>query len=307
MEFNKRVLGTSLVRGEFANINANFEGMPNQLADGTYYASSVSFKWTVRNYWKNLANKSRKVLVTKHADADGNPIKLDATYIKLFGPLPKKGSKAIVDFASELLANTFDVPNFGVTFAVKDNNFSLTGPVQVGYGLNLLPFDKTELVYDSILSPFASAEDKKMSTMGKIAVLSDSLFGFDFIVNPNTLANSFTDALTYRYSDEDFNNFKKGALKGATLTDSLVKKGMHNVGGIFITLKEGSLLSIGNVNNYIKVDKNEQGVLELDITDLESRLEGLDIHIESKEIYLDEFEVKLLGNKTFEVKNIDLV
>ena len=292
------------IRGEFANINANFEGLPNQLADGTYYASSVSFKWTVRNYWRNLTNSSRKVLVSKYADEKGKPLQLEKTYDKLFGVMDKK--KSLSDFVSDLLAKSIDVSNFGVTFAVKDFNFSLTGPVQVGYGINLLPEQDTELIHDTILSPFASGENKDSSTLGKITLLSDSLYGFDFIVNPKSLVTSFSDTLAYRYTEEDYLNFKKGALKGATLTDSLVKKGMHNVGGIFITMKEESLLSIGNLNNYITVDKVD-GVMNIDISKLEQRLEGLDGFIESKEIYSDMFEVKIIGNKTFEIKNIDLV
>lgn len=303
-EFKNRVIGTSFVRGEMANINANFEGFPNQLADGTFYASSVSFKWTVRNYWRHLTNSSRKVLVSKYADDKGRPLQLSSTYEKLFGKMDKK--KSLSDFVSDMLSKTLDVPNFGVTFAVKDFNFSLTGPVQVGYGMNLLPDSDTELIHDTILSPFASAENKDNSTLGKITLLSDSLYGFDFIVNPYSLVNSFSDLLTYRYTEEDYLNFKKGALKGATLTDSLVKKGMHNVGGIFITLKADSLLSIGNLNNYLEVTK-ENGVINLDISKLEQRLEGLDEFIESKEIYLDMFELNLVGNKTFTVKNIDLV
>ena len=115
-EFNKRVLGTSFVRGTMANINANFEGFPNQLEDGTYYASSVSFKWTVRNYWRHLGLIPRKILVTKHADSDGNAIQLEKTYEKLFGKIEKKTN--LVDFVSKVLENTIDVPNFGVTFAV---------------------------------------------------------------------------------------------------------------------------------------------------------------------------------------------
>lgn len=304
-EFNKRVLGTSFVRGTMANVNANFEGFPNQLEDGTYYASSVSFKWTVRNYWRHLGLIPRKILVTKHADSDGNAIQLEKTYEKLFGKIEKKTN--LVDFVSKVLENTIDVPNFGVTFAVPNATFSLTGPVQVGYGLNMLPQEATELIHDTILSPFSSGADKKSATLGKITLLSDSLYGFDFTINPFSLVNSFTDALSYRYSEEDYSNFKKGALKGATLTDSLVKKGMHNVGGIFITLKEGSLLSIGNINNYLKVTKDSDGVIIVDLTNLEKRLEGLDSLIETKEIYSDMFEVKLVGNKTFTVKNIDLV
>jgi hypothetical protein len=64
------------------------------------------------------------------------------------------------------------------------------------------------------------------------------------------------------------------------------------------------LLSIGNINNYLKVTKDSEGVIIVDLTNLEKRLEGLDSLIETKEIYSDMFEVKLVGNRRYS-KNID--
>lgn len=306
-EMKNRVLGTSLVRAEMSSVNNSFEGLPRQTTDGKFYASSVSFKWAVRNYWKHLPQDEKRVLITKYLKDDGKPMQLEHTYEMLFQHKPS--SVELTEVIDNLLMNTYDVPNFGVTFANKSRNFSMTGPVQVGYGLNLLPEEYTELIYDDILSPFTTGEDKNQSTIGKIALLSDALFGFDFVVNPKTIVNSFNDSLKYRYTEEDYLNFKRGAMKGATVNDSLSKKGNHNVMGIFITLKEDSLLSIGNVNNYLVADKLEDGSLSVDITKLVKRLEGLEQHIEKLEIFIDEFEVTLIGNEddTFDVYNIDFV
>ena len=56
-EFKNRVFGCAVVKAVNANYNADFSGQPRTLPSGTVYATDKAFKYTVKNYLKDVYDK----------------------------------------------------------------------------------------------------------------------------------------------------------------------------------------------------------------------------------------------------------
>jgi len=53
-KFKNRVFGAAIVKAINSNYNADFTGQPRTLPDGTVYATDKAFKYTIRNYVKDV-------------------------------------------------------------------------------------------------------------------------------------------------------------------------------------------------------------------------------------------------------------
>ena len=91
-EFKNRVFGCAIVKAVNANYNADFSGQPRTLPSGIVYATDKAFKYTVKNYLKDVYPKER-VFYFKSLNENLNPISLDETYVKYFGEYPKNDKK----------------------------------------------------------------------------------------------------------------------------------------------------------------------------------------------------------------------
>ena len=58
-EFKNRVFGCAIVKAVNANYNADFSGQPRTLPSGIVYATDKAFKYTVKNYLKDVYPKER--------------------------------------------------------------------------------------------------------------------------------------------------------------------------------------------------------------------------------------------------------
>eukprot|EP00825_Cyclidium_porcatum_P033733 TRINITY_DN35689_c0_g1_i1.p4 TRINITY_DN35689_c0_g1~~TRINITY_DN35689_c0_g1_i1.p4 ORF type:complete len:132 (+),score=17.85 TRINITY_DN35689_c0_g1_i1:167-562(+) len=85
--FKNRVYGVAVVKAINSNYNADFSGQPRRLPNGKVYATDKAFKYTVKNYLKNVFNKE-KVFYFKSLNENLNPISLDESYKKHFGSYP---------------------------------------------------------------------------------------------------------------------------------------------------------------------------------------------------------------------------
>ena len=133
-EFKNRVFGCAVVKAVNANYNADFSGQPRTLPNGTVYATDKAFKYTVKNYIKDVYDKET-VFYFKSLNENMNPISLDEMYTKYFKEYPKDSKKMKNEVAKNLLS-CIDVRFFGATFAGK-TNISVHGPVQINHGVNV--------------------------------------------------------------------------------------------------------------------------------------------------------------------------
>ena len=88
-----------------------------------------------------------------------------------------KADKNIVKAAQEAF---IDIRLFGATITKKDNNYSITGPVQFNWGYSLNPVC---LLESSITSHFSSKTDKKQGAIGKDYRVQYSLIAFSGVVS----------------------------------------------------------------------------------------------------------------------------
>ncbi len=251
---DKRIYGIIAVESILANWNADFSGEPRQLMDGTIYATDKALKYSMRNFWDSIGEDLLiykefklkkgelivKTLADKYADKHGNPDKNNMLLKNLFSYL--------------------DVKQFGVAFAAKKSNVSITGAVQIGQGVDILDGNILE---QEILSPFASQDGKAASTLGNKIIQDHSLYLYPFSINPVCYKNWVDMGITEGYTEDDYIKFKQAATKGATELNSCSKKGCSNALSIFISVPEGVIFP--TLINYIDVVKGEGNRLNISI------------------------------------------
>jgi CRISPR-associated protein Csh2 len=88
-----------------------------------------------------------------------------------------KADKNIVKAAQEAF---IDIRLFGATITKKDNNYSITGPVQFNWGYSLNP---VRLLESSITSHFSSDAKKRQGAIGKDYRVQYSLIAFSGVVS----------------------------------------------------------------------------------------------------------------------------
>src|SRR5574344_436080 len=171
-EFNNRVFGCAVVKAINSNYNADFSGQPRTLPSGTVYATDKAFKYTVKNYLKDVFD-NEKIFYFKSLNENLNPISLDETYKKYFGDYPKgtgkEKDKVVKQSVAENLLSCLDIRLFGATFA-GETNISLHGSVQINHGVNV--WKENNIFTEQITSPFSNKADdpdaeKGMTTIGR--------------------------------------------------------------------------------------------------------------------------------------------
>jgi CRISPR-associated protein Csh2 len=168
MEFKKRVFGCAVVKAINSNYNADFTGQPRTLPDGTVYATDKAFKYTVKNFFKAVY-PNETIFYFKSLNENMNPISLDETYVKHFGAYPTD-KKTIKHTVAGNLLSCLDIRLFGATFAGKNINISVHGPVQINHGINI--WHENNIFSEQITSPFSNKSndpeaDRGMTTIGR--------------------------------------------------------------------------------------------------------------------------------------------
>ncbi|PGK52335.1 CRISPR-associated protein [Priestia megaterium] len=292
MRMNKRVYGVIIIGADMANWNADFTGRPKQTLDGRYYGSDKAAKYSIRHYWNG---KGEKVLYFKRlskADKDKGMkfLMLKEAYEKVLGkPLPSKEKK------EEVLSTLFealDVKNFGCAFAVKDFNLSVAGAVQLGQGMNI--FDESMVEMQDILSPFPSGEEETQTSIGKQIHLSEAHYVYPFTVNPGNY-DAFEEIVgeTAAYTEHAYEQFKKGAMHGATQLNTVSKYNCYNELSLFVECKEGSLLHLEPLDKMVKMEKLEDNMVRYDLKAIEERLKKVQDEIEKVDVFYNPYRVQI--------------
>lgn len=333
-EFKNRVYGCAVVKAINANYNADFSGQPRTLPNGTVYATDKAFKYTVKNYLKDVYQEE-KILGFKRFKQDKEfvPFSLMEAFCNLFPELMEitkkkqknddddagkdssesfklKGSKTKV---AKALLSCIDVRTFGFTFAGKSKDkkdniaISIHGPVQINFGVNL--WKEAQKYTDQIMSPFRNpddkSEDKQASTLGSQSRLDEGHYLHHFSINPQNLCDitSLAGDGCEKLTDEDIEKLKEAMRRGATWYDSASKAGCENEMLVWVLLKEGSKIVLPNFTDLITLkDEKEEGKCVYDFAKLKSVLEKVSNEIDSIDVFYNKQTCKLenLPEKTKE-------
>lgn len=269
---NKKVYGVIGISSIMANWNADFSGYPKSLSDGTIFGSDKALKYPMKKMWQNegkkvLYIKTMKFSQQKNGSITLVPNSLKERYEHLFDVKDLSKCKD----SKEVLANLMqavDVKNFGATFAESKNNFSITGAVQFGQGIN--KYDDSVPEEQQILSPFRVDGEKeseaKNSTLGTKIVSNEAHYFYPFSINPKAYDELISLGVTDGYTEDDYQNFKRTALVAATSFSSNSKEGCENEFALFVETKEDIYLpSLVQYIEFEKIGKKNKIIINCDL------------------------------------------
>ncbi|MDA3893787.1 MAG: type I CRISPR-associated protein Cas7 [Salinivirgaceae bacterium] len=298
MEFKNRVFGCAVVKAINSNYNADFTGQPRTLPDGTVYATDKAFKYTVKNYFKQV-HPQETIFYFKSLNENMNPISLDETYVKHFGDYPSD-KKTMKQKVGANLLSCIDVRLFGATFAGK-TNISIHGPVQINHGINI--WHENNIFSEQITAPFSNKSndadaEKGMTTIGRQSKLQEGHYVHHFSINPANL-NNIADLAgedAKRLSQDDIKKLKTAMRQGATLYDSASKAGCDNEILFWVQLKEDSKLILPSFNTLIQTEEEkEEEKTVFNFEKLSALLNQHGEQIEKIELFINQHAAKAIN------------
>ncbi len=289
--FKNRVFGCAIVKAVNANYNADFSGQPRTLPNGIVYATDKAFKYTIKNYLKDVY-PNEIVFYFKSLNENLNPISLDETYVKYFGEYPKNDKKkeSIKPIVARNLLSCIDIRLFGATFAGQ-TNISVHGSVQVNHAVNI--WSENHVYNEQITSPFSNKSndpdaEKGMTTIGRQARLEEGHYLHHFSINPQNLCDitSLAGVDCAKLSDDDIAKLKEAMRRGVTWYDSASKAGCENEMLVWVQLKADSKAVLPNFTDLIVLyNEKEDGKCVYDFAKLTNVLKNIANEIESIDIF----------------------
>lgn len=311
-QFKNRVFGCVIVKSINSNYNADFSGQPRTLPNGVVYATDKALKYAVKNYIKAIHNS--KLLYFKTRKSDFVPMSLDEAYTNAFPNSSKeKESKAIV---AKNLLSCLDIKLFGATFAkkgkTKEENVALSihGPTQINHGVNI--WKENNIFSEQIMSPFRNpdekSEDKEATTLGRQSKLQEGHYLHHFSVNPKNLGEvvKLAGDESLNLQEADITILKDALQKGVTYYDSAAKAGSDNEFLLWVKLNENSKTVLPNFSTLVKLNKNSEGKIEVDLANFTSVFEKNKVEIESVEIYYLPESISIKGESSEKTSKFDL-
>jgi len=302
-EFKNRVFGCAIVKAVNSNYNADFSGQPRTLPNGTVYATDKAFKYSVKNYLKDVYSESEYIFYFKRLKAEFSPDDLSEAYERKFKTKLKDDK---LDVIAKNLLDCIDIRLFGATFApkgegIKNKNVSLHGPVQVNHGVNI--WKENNIFSEQILSPFrnpgeAGSEDKQATTLGRQSKLEEGHYLHHFSINPNNLKDILAIASKDANSlaDTDIEKLKEGMRRGVTWYDSASKSGSENEVLVWIQLKEDAKNVLPNFNTLLELQTEKQDrKCVYDFAELTNVLSKISGDIENIEVFYNKENTILLN------------
>lgn len=310
--YQKYASGLIIVKSKNSNFNADFTGTPRRLpdTDGTIYATDKSLKYCIRKYLKDTIEEP--VFVWRRKKGNDQPMDIGENFESLFNEKIEGTDKTDI---LKHLTSCIDIRLFGVTFAPKKSertkkskNTSITGPIQISYGIDKL----AENIHytNQISSPYRDPTDKnaQQTTIGDESKGLESHYVFDYIINYKHLEDStvhLKDADIY-LSNSDIENFKKAARLGVNNVNSAAKIGSENE--FFLFVDYSTPFCPQNLKDFIRIS-NKEGKTNIDLKTLEQYLIGKennngilgndDVRIE---LYYDPAKTTIIGFKDYKGK-----
>lgn len=290
-----KVYGVVGIKSIMSNFNADFTGRPKTISTSQIFGSDKAFKYPIKKMWddekeKVLYLKSYKLEKMKGTEKL-QPLQLEERYNKIFATEITEKTES-----KEILKNLFsaiDVMNFGATFAVKKQNISITGAVQVGQGFN--KYQDANIETQDILSPFRNStqDEAEASTLGTKIVTDECHYMYPFSINPQNYNNYIEIVDSFDgYTKEAYLKFKKACLVAATALNTNSKSGCERICN-FCRNKEDSDLYLANLDQYIKFEKREDEKDIIEISELKKVLEKSMDKIENIEIYYNKLTLDI--------------
>lgn len=290
-----RVYGAVGIRSNQSNWNADFDGRPKTLTNGSIFGSDKAFKYPMKTSWRDKGLNVMYIKTYKSQKGVVAPKSLKERYEDIFGKMDKNPK------SEEVLKNLFecvDVMNFGATFAENKTNLSITGAVQIGQGMNL--YEDSVIEVQDILSPFRNSKNDTgekedgNSTIGTKIMTDEAHYCYPFSLNPNAY-DVYKDIVKdfKGYSKDAYALLKEGMISSTTQFATNSKFGCDNEYALFIEMKEDIKSYLPNLTNYIKLYKEENKII-LDLDKLKNLLVDIE-DIDSIEFYYDELNLELRG------------
>ena len=261
-EFKNRCYGFLIIKSENSNFNADFTGSPRRLPDenGTIYATDKALKYAIRKYWVDNGKNVFVWRTYKEKDGEYTPNTLEGRYKNVV----KDGEKPI-----DVFSRCIDTRLFGITFAMKsknkeDNkNISLTGPVQISYGVNR--FKENIVFTNDILSPYAKEATDKSATIGNETKGKEIYYVYDFVINPVNITNHYETEpeiqKKMKITVSDIKILKEALKYSVTNLNTASKIGSEDILLFFITLPDDSKLQLPSMKNLVKIKKDNETVV----------------------------------------------
>lgn len=282
---DKRVYGVIGIKSVMANWNADFEGNPKSISDGTIFGSDKALKYPMKKMWQQEGEKVLyiKSFKTDEKDSKLRPRSLKERYEYLFDVNDLKQQKNSNDVLKNLFS-TIDVKNFGATFAEEGNNIGITGAVQIAQGFN--KYNESQTEEQQILSPFrdGTKDDAEQSTLGTKIVSNEAHYAYHFAINPDAYADFVEMGVTEGYTEEDYQKFKEAALTSATSFNTNSKVGCENELAVFIETDKNAYLPDLAQYVFFKKSENEdeKDTIELKfdkiLNDVKDKIKSVEIY-----------------------------
>ncbi|MBN2122531.1 type I CRISPR-associated protein Cas7 [Candidatus Micrarchaeota archaeon] len=296
--YEKFGYGVFLLKTKNSLFNANFAHEPRQLPDeyGTFYATDKSLKYCIRRYIHDIKG-DKNVFFWRRNDDKLNALTLGGNYKSVFGKGPvKKDSLG----AETNLLSCWDVRAFGATFAESECSVSITGPIQITYGVNKA--QENQKYSNQILSPFLNSNKKEKDaarTLGNESKAQEAHLAFDYVINPKTLRQP-------KLTNEDVVWFKEALCKGVSYVNSSAKIGSESEFMLYVESDEHNTLPLMKDLLDIRV---EHGMTMVGLKRVANMLS--EYGIKNIEVYYEPSFVTLeglpAGAKTFNIHTLSSI
>jgi CRISPR-associated protein Csh2 len=304
--YKKFGYGLFVLKSKNSLFNADFSHEPRQLpdTDSTFYATDKSLKYCIRRYVHDIIDKKDKmVFFWRRNTMGGNAMNIAENYKHIFGKKPQKrdtkkeeddaNSKAMTD-----LLTCWDVRAFGATFAEEGSNVSITGPIQITYGVNKIP---DNLKYSSqILSPFKPKKEAEQRTLGSESKALEMHLVFDFVINPHTLPDEIS-----QLTERDVAIFKEALCKGVSYVNSAAKIGSESEFVLYFEsptqstlplLKDLLILEVYEGKTRINLKRITDALSKYDVENVEVYYEPSFVEVENAPKSAKSFNIHTLRN-----------
>lgn len=274
-----KVCGMLGVEAINSNFNANFEGEPKNI-NGKLIARDVCFKYAMK---VAMNNDGEKIMGLKRMNKKNEAMTLKQVYEYLFDT--KLTKKTTPDEIRNNILNCRDIKFFGATFA-SEVSTEVHGAIQLSTAVNVLM--NSTIYLDNILSPYASSTGNKMSTNGEEFIVDKAHYIYNFIIDPQQY-----DKYDVKFTEEDYQIFKKYSLDCVTRLNSRTRVGCTNHFAMFIELQENQYIN-PNLRQRLIVDENKDNIT-YDLSKISKFLNDVNERIKNIEIYYNPESITLIN------------
>ena len=180
---------------------------------------------------------------------------------------------------AKIFANCIDTKLFGVTYT-GEGPVSLTGPVQISYGIN--KYAENLIFVSDIITPYPTGEESThQGSVGKETKSLEIYYVYDFSINPDNILTHYEDneeiKKLFQIKQEDINNLKEALKYAVTKLDTTSKKGSENVMLLWIELPENSKKFLPEMKDLVKIEKGENGKVKISLGKIKELFEKANI------------------------------